>query len=62
MTNPFGTGFGMTNPMMNMGMGMGMNNPFGMYNPAAALANSLLQPGENIFQKYPMGFQFQYMP
>ena len=60
MTNPFGTGFGMTNPMMNMGMGM--NNPFGMYNPAAALANSLLQPGENIFQKYPMGFQFQYMP
>lgn len=62
MTNPFGTGFGMTNPMMNMGMGMGMTNPFGMYNPAAALANSLLQPGENIFQKYPMGFQFQYMP
>ncbi len=60
MTNPFGTGFGMTNPMMNMGMGM--TNPFGMYNPAAALANSLLQPGENIFQKYPMGYQFQYMP
>ena len=57
MTNPFGTGFGMTNPMMNMGM----NNPFGMYNPATALANSLLQPGENIFQKYPMGFQFQYV-
>ncbi len=59
MTNPFGTGFGMTYPMMNMGMGM--NNPFGMYNPVTAIANSLLQPGENIFQKYPMGFQFQYV-
>lgn len=69
MTNPFGAGLSVPNPAM-----IGMNNPFGMglgmsnpymgamgYDPTQALVNSLLQPGENIFLKYPMGYQFQYM-
>ena len=69
MTNPFGAGLSVPNPAM-----IGMNNPFGMglgmsnpymgamgYDPTQALVNSLLQPGENIFLKYPMGYQFQYI-
>lgn len=70
MTNPFGAGLSVPNPAM-----VGMNNPFGMgmtfgtgmmgsmgyMNPTSALVNSILAPGENIFLKYPMGFQFQYM-
>lgn len=64
MTNPFGLGFGF-NPMMGMGMNFGFNPMMGMgtgmFNPGAQLVNGLLQPGENIFLKYPMGQKFQYV-
>lgn len=65
MTNPFGTGFGMNlNP--SIGFGSGLANPFGIgfggyQNPYISSINPFLQPGENIFQKYPMGYQFQYI-
>ena len=75
ITNPFDTGLNVPNPVsigMNpVGIGMnpvGFGNPFGMgmntngfYDPNAAFVNSILQPGENIFLKYPMGYKFQYM-
>ncbi|MBO6256780.1 hypothetical protein J6N69_01920 [bacterium] len=69
VTTPFPTPWSMSGfamgTGMGMGMGMGMFNPFGMgmgmYNPASAVASTLLQPGENIFEKYPMGYKFQYM-
>lgn len=69
MTNPFGMGLNVPNPI-SMGMGMGLVNPFGTgfgmmggfgYNSNQALVNSILQPGENIFLKYPTGYTFQYM-
>ena len=67
MTNPFGIGLNIPNPVM-----IGMTNPFvmpgfamgtgmGMYNPGFPMMNQILQPGENIFEKYPMGFKFQYI-
>ena len=60
--NSFGTGFGV-NP--SIGFGSGFNNPFGMglefTNPYLTSGNFFVQPGENIFQKYPMGYQFQYI-
>ena len=62
MTNPFGFGLNVPNPAM-----IGLNNPFGfgigsgMYNPVFPMMNQILQPGENIFEKYPLGFRFQYM-
>ena len=62
MTNPFGLGLNVPNPAM-----IGLNNPFGfgigsgMYNPVFPMMNQILQPGENIFEKYPLGFRFQYM-
>ena len=64
MSNPFGAGLGMNiNPYLSFGYG---SNPFGMglggyTNPYSMLGYSLLQPGENIFQKYPIGYQFQYI-
>ncbi|MBP3846931.1 hypothetical protein J6I39_04195 [bacterium] len=65
VTTPFPTPWSMSGFAMGTGMGMGMFNPFGMgmgmYNPASAVASTLLQPGENIFEKYPMGYKFQYM-
>lgn len=67
VTTPFPTPWSMSGFAMGTGMGMGMGifNPFGMgmgmYNPASAVASTLLQPGENIFEKYPMGYKFQYM-
>lgn len=61
--NPYG--FGLNNPFA---MGIGINNPFGglngmgLYNtPITAFTNTLLQPGENIFLKYPIGYRFQYL-
>lgn len=64
MTNPFGSGIGF-NPMMGTGMNFGFNPMMGMgtgmFNPEAQLVNGLLQPGENIFLKYPMGQKFQYV-
>lgn len=74
MTNPFGAGLSVPNPVSigfgagaglgnPFGTGFGMGNPFGMgYDSTQALVNSLLQPGENIFLKYPMGYVFQYTP
>lgn len=78
ITNPFGAGLSVPNPAMigmsnpfGMGAGIGLGNPFGTgfgmmgglgYNPTQALVNSILQPGENIFLKYPMGYVFQYTP
>jgi len=38
-----------------------MGTGTGMFNPGAQLVNGLLQPGENIFLKYPMGQKFQYV-
>jgi len=73
MTNPFGAGLSVPNPVSigfgagaglgnPFGTGIGMSNTFGTYNPTQALVNSLLQLGENMFQKYPLGYVFQYTP
>ena len=62
MTNPFGAGLNVPNSAM-----IGLNNPFnfgmgtGMYYPGLSMISPLLQPGENIFEKYPLGFKFQYI-
>lgn len=69
MTNPFGLGLnvpnpamiGMTNPYGMSGFAMGTGMGMGMYNPVSPIVSSLLQPGENIFEKYQLDYKFQYM-
>ena len=75
VSNPFGLGLNIPNPVtLGFGSGIGMSNPFGTgfglnpmmggmgyMNPAMPQFNLGLQPGENIFLKYPMGYQFQYI-
>lgn len=68
MTNPFGMGLNVPNPV-NIGMNpIGLGNPamgmvggMNMFNPSLAYTNPILQPGENFFQKYQIGYRFQYM-
>ena len=64
MTNPFGMNYATNFPTMGMGFGyptMGMTGGMNMFNPSLAYTNPILQPGENFFQKYPMGYKFQYL-
>lgn len=64
--NPFAFGLGTTttNPFMMGGVPtMGTTPLFGMgFNSGVdAYTGSLVQSGENIFEKYPMGYTFQYI-
>ncbi len=73
LTNPFGMGInygmGMTNPF-GMGINYGMGtNPFGygigftspyMFGDFNNPLGNMFMPGENIFQKYPSNYKFQY--